>query len=197
MIYRQVVSLPRCMREKLKRVPSSELGTRVLSALSFDLPDLHMQLSKDSVPELGDVVLAAVFSCDSTSDLVPEAGVQQDESEARCPTPAPPAPSPDPSGATCSSSRAAAPLEQLVGGQTTKQPTFPVTGQIDNQPMVAAIDEAEVASPGKGRIDNQPMVAAIDEAKVASQVELTDGRSVDPVEDVTTNDLETIAIEEA
>ena len=75
MIYQQVVSLPRCTREKLKRVPSAELGTRVLSSLSFNLPDLHLQLSTDSVPELGDVVLAAVFSCDSTSDLVPGAGV--------------------------------------------------------------------------------------------------------------------------
>merc|ERR1711888_330484 len=26
-------------------------------------------------------------------------------------------------------------LEQLVSGQTFQQPTFPVTGQIDNQPM--------------------------------------------------------------
>merc|ERR1711888_85808 len=41
------------------------------------------------------------------------------------------------------------------------------------------------------------MVAAIDEAKVASQVQVTDGRSVDPVEDVPKNNLETIAIEEA
>ena len=177
MIYQQVVRLPRCTREKLKRVPSSELGTCVLSALSFNLPDLHMQLSTDSVPELGDVVLAAVFSCDSTSDLVPEAEVLQDESEASCPTPAPspeaestPAPPPEPSRATCSSSLIAAPLEPLVGGQTFKQPTFPVTGQIDNQPMVAAIDEAEVASPGKGRIDNQPLVAAFEETDVASQV---------------------------
>ena len=120
-IYQQVVQLPRCKREKLKRVPSYELGTRMLSALPFTSPDLQMQLSRDSVSELGDVVLAAVFSCGSTSDLVPEAEVQQDESEARCPTPAPSTAAvgtlttlPDPSGATCSSSRIAAPLELLV-----------------------------------------------------------------------------------
>ena len=37
-------------------------------------------------------------------------------------------------------------MEPLVGGQTIKQPTFPVGGQIENQPTVTAPDRAEAAS---------------------------------------------------
>ena len=126
----------RCQRERLKHGSSYELGIFMLTALSSTLPDLKMQFTQRSVSVLGDHMLAALLSCDSTPDFVLEAEVNQDEVETCRPTSAPfleadgtPAPQPDPTGTICSASHVAAPMELLVGGQTFKQPTFPVGGE--------------------------------------------------------------------
>ena len=145
----------------------------MLTALSSTLPDLKMQFTQRSVSVLGDHMLAALLSCDSTPDSVLEAEVNQDELATRRPTSAPslkaevqrdgletcrptsapsleadgtPAPQPDPTGTICSASHVAAPMELLVGGQTAKQPTFQVGGQTRTQPTIADIDGAEAAS---------------------------------------------------
>ena len=126
-----------------------------------------MQFTQRSVSVLGDHMLVALLSCDSTPDSVLEAEVNQDELATCRPTSAPsltaevqrdeldtfrptsapslgadgtPAPQPDPTGTRCSASHVAAPVKLLVGGQTIKQPTFPVEGQIDDQFTVTAID---------------------------------------------------------
>ena len=89
MVYQKVARLTRCQRERLKHGSSYELGIFMLTALSSTLPDLKMQFTQRSVSVLGDHMLAALLSCDSTPDSVLEAEVNQDELATRHPTSAP------------------------------------------------------------------------------------------------------------
>ena len=126
----------------------------MLSALPFTTPELVMQLSRGSVSELGDVVLAAVFSCDSTPDLVKDAEIKQVELETRRPASAP-------------SLKAEVQRDWLETCRPTSAPSL----EADGTPASQLVPTGTICS--TSHVAASMEVLAIDEAEIASQVQLT------------------------
>ena len=88
-----------------------------------------MEVSQETVLELGDIMLAALASQEPTSLT----SSPQDT----------PALVSAPTATTFSTSNVAAPMVPIVGGQTFKQPTSIVGGQTSKQPTITAVAGTE------------------------------------------------------